>query len=167
MDDLCTLLERLRTSITYESHLTNMSDWKALAANKKAAILNSIPAKWRVEKLPSNEEQKDVTGPFIQQFLSKREVEITETDVVGIANATSTGTWTATEVTEAFCHRASLAHQLVSRTGHPPLITTDLVRQIVSMKRSLMLPSPMPKPLTSTSQSTRNRLVHYTVSPSV
>lgn len=96
-----------------------MADWKALADEKRNAILSSIPAKWRIEKLPSNEEQKDVTGSFIQQFLSKREVEITETDVVGIAKETSTGNWTAVEVTEAFCHRASLAHQLVGGTGDP------------------------------------------------
>lgn len=90
-----------------------MASWKAVADEKRNAILASLPAKWRVEKLPSNEEQKDVTGSFIQKYLSKREVEITETDVVGIAKETSNGNWTATEVTEAFCHRASLAHQLV------------------------------------------------------
>jgi hypothetical protein len=98
-----------------QSKMAQKSSWKDLAQKKRNAILDSIPAKWRVEqsKLPSNEEQRDVTG-YIQQFLSKREVEITETDVVGIARETSTGNWTATEVTEAFCHRASLAHQLVS-----------------------------------------------------
>jgi hypothetical protein len=95
--------------------MAQQSSWKDLAQKKRNAILDSIPAKWRVEqsKLPSNEEQRDVTG-YIQQFLSKREVEITETDVVGIAKETSTGNWTAAEVAEAFCHRASLAHQLVS-----------------------------------------------------
>jgi amidase len=95
--------------------MAQTSSWKDLAQKKRNAILDSIPAKWRVEqsKLPSNEEQRDVTG-YIQQFLSKREVEITETDVVGIAKETSTGNWTAAEVAEAFCHRASLAHQLVS-----------------------------------------------------
>jgi amidase len=95
--------------------MAQKSSWKDLAQKKRNAILDSIPAKWRVEqsKLPSNEEQRDVTG-YIRQFLSKREVEITETDVVGIAKETSTGNWTAVEVTEAFCHRASLAHQLVS-----------------------------------------------------
>jgi amidase len=95
--------------------MAQTSSWKDLAQKKRNAILNSIPAKWRVEqsKLPSNEEQRDVTG-YIQQFLSEREVEITEKDVVGIAKETSTGNWTAAEVAEAFCHRASLAHQLVS-----------------------------------------------------
>jgi hypothetical protein len=103
------------TNNPIQSRMAQKSSWKDLAQKKRNAILDSIPAKWRVEqsKLPSNEEQRDVTG-YIQQFLSKREVEITETDVVGIAKETSTGNWTAAEVTEAFCHRASLAHQLVS-----------------------------------------------------
>ena len=87
--------------------------WKSKADAKRIAIFNSIPSKWRLDKLPTNQEQKDVTGAFIHQFLSKREIEITETDVVGIAKQTASGSWTAVEVTEAFCHRASLAHQLV------------------------------------------------------
>jgi amidase len=95
--------------------MAQVPSWKDLALKKCISIFDSIPAKWQIEKskLPSNKEQRDVTG-FIQQFLSKRELEITETDVVGIAKETSTGSWTAAEVTEAFCHRASLAHQLVS-----------------------------------------------------
>ena len=97
------------------SKMSQSSSWKDLGEKKRNAILESIPAKWRIEKskLPSNEEQRDVTG-YIEQFLSEREIEITEKDVVGIANETSTGNWTAVEVAEAFCHRASLAHQLVS-----------------------------------------------------
>ena len=146
-----------------------ISDWKSSATEKKDAILNSIPEKWRVEKLPSNKEQKDVTGPFIHQFLSKREVEITETDVVGIAKATSTGTWSAVEVTEAFCHRASLAHQLVSREGDSanPATATDPIRLIVFTKHSSMLPLPMLKPLTRTSRRTKSQLDHSTACPLV
>ena len=88
--------------------------WQTQAAAKREAILSSIPEKWRIPgEIPSAREQRDVTGPFIQKFLSSREVEITETDAVGIAGKTSSGLWSAVEVTEAFCHRASLAHQLV------------------------------------------------------
>jgi hypothetical protein len=105
------------------SSMAQGSSWKDLAEKKRNAIFNSIPTKWHIEKstLPSNEQQRDVTG-YIQQFLSKRELEITETDVVGIAKETSSGNWTAVEVAEAFCHRASLAHQLVS-DGYLPFTT--------------------------------------------
>ena len=64
--------------------------------------------------VPSAEQQRDVTGPYIRRFLSDREVEITETDALGILDHTTTGTWSASEVTKAFCHRASLAHQLTN-----------------------------------------------------
>lgn len=90
-----------------------MASWKEIAAAKRQSILDSIPSKWRLSTIPSREEQKDVTGPYIHQFLSKTEIQITETDAVGLASQIASGTWTATEVTEAFCHRASLAHQLV------------------------------------------------------
>lgn len=91
-----------------------MLDWKSLASAKRDSILSSIPEKWHLpaDKLPSNKEQRDVTK-YIQQFLSEKEIEITETDIVGIAEKTTSGTWSAVEVTDAFCHRASLAHQLV------------------------------------------------------
>jgi amidase len=88
--------------------------WQSLAAEKRDSILNSAPSKWLIPgKTPSVQEQPDVTGPFIQQFLTSREIEITETDAAGIVAHTSTGAWSAVEVTEAFCHRAALAHQLV------------------------------------------------------
>lgn len=99
--------------------------WQTQAATKREAILSSIPEKWRLPgDIPSAQEQRDVTGPFIQKFLSDREIEITETDAVGIAEKTSSGLWSAVEVTEAFCHRASLAHQLV-RFTEPIEIQTD------------------------------------------
>lgn len=91
-----------------------MIDWQTLAATKRDSILALIPPPWRLPTpLPTAEQQRDVTGKYIQQFLSAREVEITETDAVGILARTTTGKWKAREVTEAFCHRAALAHQLV------------------------------------------------------
>lgn len=88
--------------------------WEIKAKAKRDAILNSIPEKWRLAKVPSAEEQKDVTGTYLHQFLDKGEIEITETDCVGIAEMVASGEWTAVAVTEAFCHRASLAHQLLN-----------------------------------------------------
>ncbi|KAH8800616.1 amidase signature domain-containing protein [Xylogone sp. PMI_703] len=91
-----------------------MSDWKALAQSKADAINELIPQKWLLPApLPSVDEQRDVTD-YIRRFLSAREIEITETDAVGIVARTTTGAWTAREVAEAFCHRAALAHQMVS-----------------------------------------------------
>ncbi|KAK5000664.1 hypothetical protein LTR66_000511 [Elasticomyces elasticus] len=90
------------------------TDWKKAAADKRESLLSLIPSEWKIPKVPSTEEQKDVTGKYIQQYLSDKEIEITETDAVGICDKTTSGSWTAVEVAKAFCHRAAVAHQLVS-----------------------------------------------------
>lgn len=95
--------------------------WQDKAKAKRESILALIPPKWRLNvPLPSAHEQLDVTGKYIQQFLSAREIEITETDATGIVGQTCIGKWKAREVTEAFCHRAAIAHQLVRVTEPTP-----------------------------------------------
>lgn len=92
----------------------NMADWQAKAKEKAQSVLNLIPKEWRLDTIPSSEEQRDVTGSYIQQYLNSNEIEITETDAVGIVEHTTSGQWTAVEVAKAFCHRAAIAHQLVN-----------------------------------------------------
>lgn len=88
--------------------------WQAQAHEKRQAVLDAIPPKWRLPvPVPPATDVRDVTGTYIQQYLTPREIKITETDAVGITERTTNGQWTAVEVTEAFCHRAALAHQLV------------------------------------------------------
>ena len=87
-------------------------NWQELAKQKRESILAAIPKEWRIEN-PANDKQVDVTGAFIQQYLTDREVEITETTADDIVRHTATGLWSAEEVAKAFCHRAALAHQLV------------------------------------------------------
>lgn len=115
-------------------------DWKTKADAKRDAILKSIPEKWRLDKIPSAKEQRDVTGAYIQQFLSKREVEITETDAVGIAKQAASGSWSAVEIAEAFCHRASLAHQLVCLFTVQKVFDSRYTRSTVCTRHSSMLP---------------------------
>lgn len=94
--------------------MADNADWRSKGEAKRQAILEAIPEKWRLTgPLPSATEVPDVTGIYIQQYLSKREIDITESDAVDIVAQTATGSWSAVEVTEAFCHRAALAHQLV------------------------------------------------------
>ena len=90
-----------------------LTNWEAIAASKRGVLFSLIPEKWRIpHPLPPPATLRDVTGN-IRQYLSLREVEITETDSVGIVQKASSGDWTCSEVTEAFCHRAALAHQMV------------------------------------------------------
>lgn len=88
--------------------------WRAQAEAKRLSILDAIPAKWRLQgAVPPATEVRDVTGSFIQQFLSASEIEITECDAVDIVAQTTSGRWSAVEVAGAFCHRAAVSHQLV------------------------------------------------------
>jgi hypothetical protein len=89
------------------------TNWETLAAQKREEIKGAIPKEWIIPSIPTVEEVKDITGSYIQQFLTPKEIEITETDAVDIVKNTTTGVWSAVEVTKAFCHRAALAHQLV------------------------------------------------------
>ena len=90
------------------------TSWRLKGEAKRQSVLNAIPEKWRLEApVPSATELRDVTGDYIRQYLTEHEITITETDAVDIVAQTSTGRWSALEVTEAFCHRAALAHQLV------------------------------------------------------
>jgi amidase len=89
--------------------------WQQRAKAKRDAVLGLIPEEWRI-KVPSAQEQRDVTGKYVCQYLTDKEVEITETVAESIVEKTSTGKWSAEEVARAFAHRAALAHQLV---GYP------------------------------------------------
>lgn len=134
--------------------------WRAQSEAKRQSILNAIPEKWRLQDpVPPATELRDVTG-YIRQYLTEREIDITETDAVDIAAQTTTGTWSATEVTEAFCHRAALAHQLVRSIHLRPIAThnsnkTSPYRLAASTKFSSKQQSKMQKTRTPTLQSTK------------
>lgn len=89
-------------------------DWEKLATEKRESVIALIPKEWRIPAPPSAQEQRNVTGKFIQQYLDEKEIEITESDAVSIVKKTSTGAWSAYDVAKAFCHRAAVAHQLVN-----------------------------------------------------
>lgn len=90
------------------------TDWRALAQQKREASLETIPKEWRVPQSTIDNAPADLTGPFMHQFLTPSEIQITETSAPRILEKTTTGQWTALSVAEAFSHRAALAHQLTS-----------------------------------------------------
>ena len=97
------------------------STYEELSKAKRDQLAELIPEKWRLDTLPPTQKVRDVSGSYLHQYLTPREIEITETDAVGITEHTTTGQWTAVEVTEAFCHRAALAQQLVCPKCKPYL----------------------------------------------
>ena len=92
----------------------NKSTWEDIAKAKREAIHDSIPQQWRMGKIPSASEKRDVTGVYVHQWLADEEIEITEMDATDILEKTCSGIWSSEEVARAFCHRASIAHQLVN-----------------------------------------------------
>ncbi|KAH4340693.1 amidase [Parastagonospora nodorum] len=86
------------------------SNWESIAKQKRDSILAAIPQEWRISNPPSVEDQPDVTT-YVEQFLSKEELEITACSAEQIAQKCGSGEWSAEAVTRAFCHRAALAHQ--------------------------------------------------------
>jgi len=101
--------------------------YRDLAQRKKSEQASRIPESWRVDTshLFQSENKsiiKQLTpenGPnFWSKVLSEKEIEITTgNDAVDIVDGIRKRTWSAEEVTTAFCKRAALAHQLVSYTS--------------------------------------------------
>lgn len=106
--------------------------WEDVAKAKRDSISALIPEEWRIKDPSSRDDQVDVTGKYIQSFLSSTEVEITETDAADIARNVAARTWKAVDVIKAFSHRAALAHQLVSHSyaSRPNIITESTVDQL-------------------------------------
>ncbi|KAI1213560.1 amidase [Annulohypoxylon truncatum] len=88
--------------------------WKAKAAAKRASTLAKIYPQWRLspEDIARASVQRDLTGPFIQQFLDPREISIVSMDSLPIVNAIKQGSLTSLEVANAFCKAAAVAHQI-------------------------------------------------------
>lgn len=140
------MLPTLRSATRHLFTAMTTQTWQQRATAKRDSVNALIPPEWRIKNPPSREEQKDITGSYIHQFLSKQEVEITETDAVGIAEKTTTGKWTAVDVTKAFCHRAALVHQLVGPIlppTHPDSI--HLTNSDKLPPRNLLHPRPHPR----------------------
>ena len=90
------------------------SSWEGIATAKRDSVNALIPAEWQISDPPAPEAKVDVTGQYVEKFLTKEEIAITETDAAGIARKTTSDEWKAVDVTKAFCHRAALVHQLTN-----------------------------------------------------
>lgn len=89
------------------------TSWQELVAEKKRRQVESIPEGWLIT--PPADDILDVTDvPSNCGLLSARELEITAvSEVAVLLNNLATGEWKSRDVTNAFCKRAIVAHQLV------------------------------------------------------
>jgi hypothetical protein len=96
--------------------MSTPTDWKAVALQKRQQLHDLIPKEWLLPLIPTPDELPDVTGgDYIDKLLTEKEKEITESDAEPIVARIADGSWTAVDVTTAFCHRAAIAGQLVRR----------------------------------------------------
>ncbi|CAH0051081.1 unnamed protein product [Clonostachys solani] len=88
--------------------------WEPAAREVREALESAIPPKWKLPK-GFRANSKDVTRvPLECGLLSEEEIRITELDASSLVSKLSTGKLSAAAVTEAFCGRAAIAHQLVN-----------------------------------------------------
>ncbi|KAI0882064.1 amidase [Annulohypoxylon maeteangense] len=93
---------------------SDTESWKAKAAAKRANTLAKIYPQWRLSPgdIERASTQRDLTGPFIQQFLDHGDISIVSMDSLPIVNAIKQGSLTSLQVATAFCKAAAVAHQI-------------------------------------------------------
>lgn len=88
--------------------------WQERAQRKRESLQALLPSEFKLpEPIPSPNEVRDATT-FPRRYLSDDELRITETDNASeLLGRIAKGELKARDVVSAFCHRATIAHQLV------------------------------------------------------
>ncbi|OBT40009.1 hypothetical protein VE00_09405 [Pseudogymnoascus sp. WSF 3629] len=102
--------------------------WTDISAAKKEEVNARIPSEWLIPKelLPPPSRTKVDDFVATSGFFTDREINITASSATDITANIVAGTWTAEEVTTAFCKAAAVSHQLVNSltyTQFPEAIT--------------------------------------------
>ena len=99
----------------YSGQASENASWDAKASGKRADTLAKIPAEWLLPKedLDKAANERNLTGPFINQYLSPDDIAIVEQGSVPLVEKMSAGKLSAVQVTRAFCKTAAIAHQIV------------------------------------------------------
>ncbi|CAK1357398.1 Acetamidase [Cercospora beticola] len=97
-----------------QEELAPKRSWEEIARKKRAAIAASLPSQWQVQSVPSADSVPSAFG-LVREGLSPKEIEITEIESASkLLSRIASGDLSAVEVTEAFSHRATIAHQLTN-----------------------------------------------------
>lgn len=90
------------------------SSWEATATLAQQAVLSSIPSKYRLPDPPPLSSLQDVRHiPLECGLLTPAQLAITDLTTVELVRRLANRELSSVEVTEAFCGRAAVAHQLV------------------------------------------------------
>jgi amidase len=90
------------------------TSWQDRAAAKVAATASQIPQHWRISLEDRNraKELRNLTGSFIESFLSKQEIAIIRLDSCALTLKLASRALKSLEVVEAYCKTAAIAHQI-------------------------------------------------------
>src|SRR5215469_3975290 len=93
-----------------------LKGWEEKAIQKRKSLYNLIPKEWRLsENILNNLPKNSTLVPSQCGILSKLDLEITEIDnIQELAKHIANGKYSAMQVTEAYCKRAAIAHQLIN-----------------------------------------------------
>jgi amidase len=92
-----------------------IKDYRVIAAEKQLQRSNKIPKAWLIPSEVLHNATNLLEVPVACGILSEVEREITSNyDATALLEKLKSGTWSAEQVTIAFCKRAALAQQLVS-----------------------------------------------------
>ena len=90
------------------------NDWQSKVRVKHEDIYTRIPAAWKLdEELTKNPTSPSNAIGIVPGLLSQHEQQITALSVGELLERLHRGDLTSQEVLGAFCHRSSIAHQLV------------------------------------------------------
>jgi hypothetical protein len=89
--------------------------WTDISAAKKEEVNARIPSEWLIPEdlLPPTSQTKVDDFVATSGFFTEGEIKITASSATDITANIVAGTWTAEEVTKAFCKSAAVSHQLV------------------------------------------------------
>ena len=99
--------------------LSDIKNYQAIAAEKKAQQWDKIPKNWRIptERYQNAANVMDI--PLTCGLLNESESRITSNyDATALLDKLKAGVWSVEQVTVAFCKRAAIAQQLVSSVKH-------------------------------------------------
>lgn len=90
--------------------------YKDIALKKRSARDAKFNPDWLIpeSELPSSDVKDILSWISKGNFLTPHELEITESNAIEIVTNIKQQKWSSLEVTKAFCHRASIAHQLTN-----------------------------------------------------
>ncbi|CAF1328623.1 unnamed protein product [Adineta steineri] len=94
--------------------MSALQSWEEKARQKRTALHDLIPQEWKLSESIIKDPPKNLTiVPSQCGILSTLDLEIPEIDnIEELAQQIAQGKYSAIQVTQAYCKRAAIAHQL-------------------------------------------------------